>query len=82
VFSFSSSTTRAGRVVRFGPGSETDIVLPAVQYPRGYAVSVQGASAISSAGASILRVVSRAHAVTVTVTPSPPHRKGPHQQAL
>jgi endoglycosylceramidase len=75
VLSFTYSTTRARGTGSFAPGSETDIALPAIQYPTGYDVSVRGASAISGPRASILRVVSHAHAaaVTVTVAPGPLH---------
>jgi endoglycosylceramidase len=52
----------------FAAGSETDIAVPVIQYPSGYAVTVIGGHVISAANATTLRVVSNAGAKTITVT--------------
>jgi len=66
-FTLSYSTTRVGTLTRFAAGSETDIAVPAIQYPGGYVVSVTGGHVISAPNAPLLRVVSNAGAATVKV---------------
>jgi endoglycosylceramidase len=66
------STARADGGGRFATGSETDVAVPAIQFPNGYRAHVSGARVVSAAGAATLRLRStaRATAVTVTVTPA------------
>jgi endoglycosylceramidase len=56
----------------FGNGACTAVEIPAVQYPSGYQVSVEGGRVISTPGAGVLEVAaaSGASTVTVAVTPS------------
>ena len=70
-FSLRYSTVRAAGRRRFTAGSETDVAVPAVQYPHGYRVTVKGARVTSSANAGILRLAQTAGARTVTVSVSP-----------
>jgi endoglycosylceramidase len=67
VFRLSYSTARASGHGRFPAGSETDIFIPALHYPRGYSVRVSGAAVVSSRGAAILRLASCTEHATVTV---------------
>jgi endoglycosylceramidase len=67
VFKLSYSTMRASGHGRFPAGSETDIYVPALRYPKGYSVRVTGAARISAAGAMILRLASCARHMRVTV---------------
>ena len=66
-FTLRYSTRRAGRRARFGAGSITEIVLPRMQYPRGYRVRVSGARVASRAGARVLRLEARGGAKEVSV---------------
>jgi endoglycosylceramidase len=70
-FRLTYSTARADGAGRFPTGSETDIAVPAIQFPAGYRVHVTGARVVSAAGAALLRLRSstRATSVNVTVTP-------------
>jgi len=70
-FSFSYSTQRAGGAGRFPTGAETDVAVPAVQYPQGYGVSVKGAQVASAPGARTLRLAQCAGARRVSVAVSP-----------
>ena len=70
VFRLQYSTVRAGSIARFPAGSETDIAVPAIQYPSGYHVTVTGAHVVSPPGAARLRVLSTPGATAVTVTVS------------
>ena len=70
VFQLRYSTTGPGGR-RFGPGSCTAVVVPPVQYPAGYRVTVDGGRVISRPDAGVLEIVStgRAQVVTVVVRP-------------
>jgi endoglycosylceramidase len=72
IFQLSYSTARASGAGRFAAGSETDVYVPALHYPRRYSVRVTGAAAISKPGAPILRLAScaRRRIVTVRVAPN------------
>lgn len=50
-----------------GAGLRTDIYIPALHYPAGYAVQVQGGHAVSAARAARLQIVADPGASTVTV---------------
>ena len=52
----SYTAKRAGGGRAFQAGSVTEVALPAVQYPKGYRLQVQGARVASKAGASSLRL--------------------------
>lgn len=69
-FELRYSTRRAGQRKRFKAGSSTEIMVPRVQYPRGYRVRVRGARVVSRARARVLRLQAcgRASEVTVRVT--------------
>ena len=71
-FTAQYSTKSAAGVGRFQPGSVTEFVVPAVQYPNGYGVAVTGGAVLSDAGAPLLKVAAcpGASTVSVTVTPS------------
>ncbi|HJQ44256.1 MAG TPA: cellulase family glycosylhydrolase [Jatrophihabitantaceae bacterium] len=72
VFTLTYSTKKIGSLLsHFAAGSETDISVPAVQFPSGYAVSVTGATVVSAPNATLLRVLSKSGASTITVTVAP-----------
>ncbi len=54
-----------------GAGRLTEIYVPALHYPAGYAVQVSGGRVVSAANAAILKIAAEAgaHAVRVRVTP-------------
>lgn len=68
VFSFSYSTSMADGVGSFAAGSQTQISIPAIQFPDGYQVNVSGGEVVSSANAPVLLIDSVGGAGTVTVT--------------
>ncbi|MGH3724898.1 MAG: cellulase family glycosylhydrolase [Mycobacterium sp.] len=72
-FRLSYSTMRADTAGTFGPGAETVIAVPAIQFPNGYTVQCAGARVTSAPNAPIVRVASLpdASTVAVTVTPNP-----------
>ena len=70
VFRLTYSTVRASGFVRFPAGSETDVAVPAIQFPAGYHVAVLGGHVVSAANAPTLRVVSNVGAGIVTVAVS------------
>jgi endoglycosylceramidase len=57
---------------RFGPGACTAVIVPPVQYPTGYRVTVAGGRVLSTAGSGVLEIesASTAQEVAVTVTPA------------
>jgi endoglycosylceramidase len=59
---------------QFGPGACTAVVVPPVQYPTGYQVTVNGGRVISRPGAGLLEIGSTGRAPTVTVTVRPAAR--------
>ena len=75
-FSLRYSTARADGTGRFGDGSVTEVSVPALHYPDGYAVEASGARAISGQGADVLRLRAcrGAQVVEAQVTPG---RLGP-----
>jgi endoglycosylceramidase len=68
-FTLTYSTRRADGRGAFPDGSQSDVAVPAVQYPSGYAVEVSGGKVTASAG--VLTVASCPGATTVTVTVKP-----------
>lgn len=56
VFSLQYSADRADGQGTFPPNSETDITVPALQYPNGYRTTVSGATVVSPPDAPVLRV--------------------------
>jgi endoglycosylceramidase len=70
-FHLDYSTARADGSGNFPAGSQTQIFVPPVHYPDGYAVDVQGAQVTSAPGASLLTLESCGTGpVTATVTPT------------
>jgi endoglycosylceramidase len=51
--------------------ADTEVFVPALQYPTGYRVSVSGGTAVSRRGAEILRVRNARSAAEVQVKISP-----------
>jgi hypothetical protein len=70
VFSLSYSTRRVSGGT-FGPGAESDIEIPALQYPTGYSVQVSGARVVSAPDANLLRIANQPGADTVKLTVVP-----------
>jgi endoglycosylceramidase len=68
VFRLTFATARADGHGSFGAGAQTEIAVPAVQFPSGYKVSVTGATIASAPNASTLRLATRLGASTVQVT--------------
>jgi hypothetical protein len=77
-FRFAFSTSRVGGG-SFPRGIATEVELPALQYPTGYAVAATGARVVSPPDANRLRLVAEpgAAAVRVTVTPADHHPTAP-----
>ncbi|UVO13573.1 cellulase family glycosylhydrolase [Mycobacterium sp. SVM_VP21] len=71
IFRFSYSTEMAGGSGHFGAGTQTEISIPALQYPDGYQVSVTGGHVVSAPGAPILVIASDGGASTVSVVVTP-----------
>jgi endoglycosylceramidase len=69
-FQLSYSTARADGQGRFGAGAQTQVAVPAIQYPAGYRVQVTGAVVTSAPNATTLRLAAVAGATTVTVSVS------------
>jgi endoglycosylceramidase len=67
-FRLTYTTARADAQGRFAAGAQTEIAVPAIQYPHGYSVQVSGAQVLSAAGAPTLRLASLPGATTVQVT--------------
>jgi endoglycosylceramidase len=70
-FNLAFSTARAAGG-SFPAGAETEIALPSIEYPSGYAASVTGGALLSTPGDPQLRIAScpGASAITVTVMPT------------
>jgi endoglycosylceramidase len=71
-FSLEYTTAQAASPTKsFGPGSETEIAVPARQYPKGYSADVRGGAIRSAPGAAVLRVVActATDRMAVTVVP-------------
>src|SRR5919108_1143689 len=74
-FHLDYSTARADGSGNFPAGSQTEIFVPSLHYPKGYAVEVEGAQVTSAPGASLLTLQSCGTGrVTVRVTSSGPSR--------
>lgn len=71
IFDLRYSTRRASGQGRFGPGSVSEVFVPALHYRKGYAVELEGARVVSSPGARTLRLKScrGAKRVGLRVTP-------------
>ena len=71
-FNFNYSTEMAGGEGSFAAGTQTEISVPALQYPDGYQVTVTGGHVISAPNAPALIIASDsgAHTVNVIVTPA------------
>jgi endoglycosylceramidase len=68
-FSLQYSTTRADGHGAFASDAETDIAVPATQYPDGYTATVTGGTITSETNAPVLRVqAGTENQVTVTIT--------------
>jgi endoglycosylceramidase len=68
VFRLAYSTARADGAGGFGAGAQTQIAVPAVQFPDGYRVAVSGAAVTSAPDAPVLRLSALAGADSVLVT--------------
>ncbi|HEX7321340.1 MAG TPA: cellulase family glycosylhydrolase [Mycobacterium sp.] len=67
-FELSYSTEMASGLASFPAGSQTDISVPAIEYPNGYQVDVTGGHVVSAPNAPMLVVASDSGASTVNVT--------------
>jgi endoglycosylceramidase len=74
-FSLTYSTARPDGRARFRPGAETDIAVPAIEYPDGYVATISGGRVTSQANAPVLRVRAGRHVDSVTVTIAPALRR-------
>ncbi len=70
-FEFSYSTERADGTGSFPAGAQTDISVPAVEFPNGYQVSVTGGQVVSAPNAPELVIASDDGAGTVNVVVTP-----------
>jgi endoglycosylceramidase len=69
-FTLAYTTAKPSGDGRFPKGARTEVFLPRLQYPDGYAVEVKGAKVASAAGSSLLILESTGvDEVTVTVKP-------------
>ncbi len=66
-FTLEYGTARADGRGTFGPGDATEVVLPARDYPHGYAAHVRGGSILSAPGERVLRVAPCPSATRVSV---------------
>lgn len=65
------STERPDRGGRFGPGAQTMVSVPGIEYPNGYRVTVKGGQVVSAPNAPVLTVEAGAGADTVEVVVTP-----------
>ncbi|MHB8498208.1 MAG: cellulase family glycosylhydrolase [Acidimicrobiales bacterium] len=67
-------STHAPAGHRFQEGSTTSVIVPKLQYPNGYRVSVRGAKVVSRPGSSLLVLAQGAGSteVSLTITPKTP----------
>jgi endoglycosylceramidase len=70
-FDLRYSTERADGSGRFGKNSQTEVFVPAIQYPDGYSVSVTGARVIGNKDDDVLRLHKCGGADTVEVQVAP-----------
>jgi endoglycosylceramidase len=69
IFTLTYSTKNVTAALgNFPAGSETDVAVPAIQYPSGYLVTVTGGHVVSAPNATTLRIVSNAGTSTITIT--------------
>jgi endoglycosylceramidase len=71
MFSLRYSPSRADGHGTFRPGAETDISVPALQYPNGYVATVVGGTVVSAPNAPILRVRSASGPGPINVSIAP-----------
>ena len=72
-FALGYTPVRAGGGAPFPSGSETDIAVPAIQYPGGYVATVTGGHVTSAPNAPVLRIKADrgAASIHVSITPAP-----------
>jgi endoglycosylceramidase len=70
-FTFQYSPARADKSGTFPAGSETDVFVPAIQYPHGYRVTVTGGTVTSAPGAPVVRIGGLGDAGVVSVAIGP-----------
>jgi endoglycosylceramidase len=77
-FHLEYSTARADGSGSVPADSRTEVIVPEIQYPSGYAVDVTGAEVVSAPGEKVLELATcpGATAVSVHVTPTGGSRKG------
>lgn len=68
VFAMRYAAARADGSGAFPAGSETEIAVPALSYPGGYGVEIDGGTVLSAPGATVLRVAACAGVSVVGVT--------------
>jgi endoglycosylceramidase len=68
VFRLTYTTARVDGGGSFGAGAQTQVAVPAIQFPNGYRVSVTGATVTSAADAPTLRLTTSAGTATVQAT--------------
>jgi endoglycosylceramidase len=68
VFRLDYSTTRATGLGRFGAGAQTEVAVPAIQFPSGYQVTATGATVTSAPDAPELVLSAAPGATTIQVT--------------
>jgi endoglycosylceramidase len=71
VFRLVYATTHATGFGRFGAGAQTDISVPAIEFPSGYTVAASGATVTSAPDAPVLVLSALPGALAVRVTVSP-----------
>ena len=71
-------STRGVAGAAFPSGADTEVELPALQYPTGYSLRVDGADVVSAPDANLLRLanLAGAHTVELTVAPAQHHPRG------
>ena len=70
-FTFSYSTERADGSGSFAAGAQTDISVPAIEFPNGYQVSVTGGQVVSAPNAAVLVIAADDATSTVDVVVTP-----------
>jgi endoglycosylceramidase len=71
MFRLRYSTERADRQGRFGPGAQTFVSVPAIEYPNGYQVTIKGGQVVSAPNSPVLIVVADTGADGVDLAVSP-----------
>jgi len=70
-FTLRWSTARAGGGKRFGAGAITEVAVPKLPYPKGYAATVIGGRVVSARNAPVLRIAASKGASSVSLTVRP-----------